>query len=83
MAFMMEWIRPDEELMTAKEVKRLPAGTKVTVIGSDRRGQCCRGEYHVTPSGKSKVLTTMDWQGNREVLMIRDYPGKRYVREKQ
>lgn len=78
MAFMMEWIRPDEKVLTAAEVKKLPVGTKVIVIGADRRGECTRQECTVAPSYKTKVLSWMNFYGSG-TYPIRDKPNKRYV----
>lgn len=80
MAFLMEWIRPDEKLLTAKEVKKLPVGTKVIVIGADRRGECTRQECTVSQSYKSKVLRSSSFfDYETKFMSIRDNPNKRYV----
>lgn len=78
MAFLMEWIRPDEKVLTAAEVKKLPVGTKVIIIGADRRGECTRQECTVSQSYKTKVLR---WENlyDHGFLTIRDNPNKRYV----
>ena len=78
MAFLMEWIRPDEKVLTAKEVKKLPVGTKVIIIGADRHGECYRQECAVAPSYKTKVLRSMSLD-NHDFIPIRDNPSKRYV----
>jgi len=78
MAFLMEWIRPDEKLLTAKEVKKLPVGTKVIIIGADRHGECTRQECTVSQSYKTKVLRWANLY-DHGFLTIRDNPNKRYV----
>ena len=78
MAFLMEWIRPDEKVLTAAEVKKLPVGTKVIIIGADRHGECCRRECTVSQSYKTKVLS---WSNiyDHGFLPIRDNPSKLFV----
>lgn len=78
MAFMMEWIRPGEKVLTAAEVRKLPVGTKVTIIGADRRGECTRQECTVAQSYKTKVLRWMSFYESG-THPIRDNPSKRYV----
>ena len=80
MAFLMEWIRPDEKVLTAAEVKKLPVGTKVIIIGADRRGECTRQECTVSQSYKTKVLRCSSFfDYDTKFLPIRDNPNKRYV----
>lgn len=77
MAFMMEWIRPDEKVLTAAEVKKLPVGTKVTIIGADRRGECTRQECTVAQSYKTKVLRWMSFfEATRRQLEKEQITGK-------
>lgn len=78
MAFLMEWIRPDEKVLTAAVVKKLPVGTKVIIIGADRHGECYRQECTVAQSYKTKVLR---WRSLNETgtYPIRDNPNKRYI----
>lgn len=78
MAFLMEWIRPDEKVLTAAEVKKLPVGTKVIIIGADRHGECYRQECTVAQSYKTKVLR---WRSLNETgtYPVRDNPNKRYI----
>jgi hypothetical protein len=78
MAFMMEWIRPDEKVLTAAEVKKLPVGTKVTIVGADRRGECYRRECTVAQSYKTKVLRWITLYESG-FYPIRDIPSKRYL----
>lgn len=84
MAFMMEWVRPDEKVLTAKEVKKLPVGTKVVIIGADRHGECTRQECTVSQSYKTKVLRCSSFfDYGTKFLPIRDNPSKRFVLEKR
>lgn len=78
MAFMMEWIRPGEKVLTAAQVKKLAVGTKVIIVGSDRRGEPTRQECTVAPSYRAKVLS---WSTpfDSGFYPIRDNPNKRYV----
>lgn len=80
MAFLMEWIRPDEKVLTAAEVKKLPVGTKVIIIGVDRRGECTRQECAVAQSYKTKVLSCSSFfDYDTKFIQIKDNPNKRYV----
>lgn len=81
--FNAEWIRQTERPLTADQVKRLEIGTKVTIIGADRYGECCRTECTLAQSGKKKVLVTRDrgtWE--KTVMPIQDKPNKKYVIQK-
>lgn len=80
MAFVQDWIRLTEKTLTAAEVRKLPPGTKVTVISADRHGECQRCEYIIVQSGKKKILSMRDWLCDRTVTMeIRDNENKRMV----
>lgn len=78
MAFVMAWIHPGEKVLTAAEVRKLPAGTKVTIIGADRHGECVRQPCTVSQSYKKKVLSWMTLF-DTGTYPIRDNPNKRYV----
>ena len=81
--FVNEWIKRDEKVLTVDQVKRLEIGTKVTIIGADRYGECCRKECTIAQSGLKKVLVTQDtatWE--KTVLPIKDHPNKRFVIQK-
>ena len=80
MAFLMEWIRPDEKVLTAAEVKKLPVGTKVIIVSADRHGECYRQECTVAQSYKTKVLRCLSlFDYDTKFMQIRDNPNKRYV----
>ena len=80
MAFLMEWIRPDEKVLTAAEVKKLPVGTKVIIIGADRHGEYYRQECTISQSYKKKVLCCLSlFDYDTKFMPIRDNPNKRYV----
>lgn len=79
MSFNPQWIKPTDKVLTAAEVKKLPVGTKVTVIGSDRHGEMTKGEYKVLQNGKKKVLRAECSYYYDAPMEIRDYPNKRYL----
>lgn len=75
-----EWIRPTERELTPAQIKMLPDGAKVTMIGSDRHGECYREELVVVHSGKRKYLRTMAlYYGDRRLIDIKSYPNRRFT----
>ena len=79
MAFMMEWIRPEETVLTAKDVKKLPVGAKVRLHGEDRHGEHCWYDCTVVQSGKKKVLRASG-PYSAMIFDIRDTANKVYTR---
>ena len=78
--FSHEWIRPTDKVLTAAEVRKLPVGSMVTLMGSDRRGECIWQNWTVCQYGKGKALKTFNpVSGTNEVKLIKDYPNKRYI----
>ena len=51
--------------LTAEQVKKLPAGTRVIRHNFDRYSNHVELELTVTQSGKKKILTARDYYGNR------------------
>lgn len=79
----MEWVHRNEKALLPEQVKRLEPGTKVTILGADRYGECVRTECTVAQSGKKKVLVTRDratWE--KKVLPITAQDSRLYVVEK-
>lgn len=73
MEFMMpEWLS-GKKILTAEEVKKLPAGATVYVHKVyGQLGEHLCGRYTVTQSGKKKVLATRNWNGDLEIMQIKD-----------
>ena len=78
-----EWIKPWETTATADQVKKMKLGTKVTIVGADRFGECTRIECALVQSGKKKVLVYRDYAGNRVTKQIKDRDNKRFVVQKE
>ena len=53
--------------LTAEEVRKLPAGTKVIRHSFDRYGNHVTLEMTVVQSGKKKVLTATDYYGGSRI----------------
>lgn len=66
------WLR-GMKVLTAAEVKTLPVGTKLFLIGPDRHGSKATEEGLVVQRSKEKVIRM--WK-RIEHVKIRDYPGK-------
>ena len=66
--------------LSADDVKKLPAGTRVLLHGQCRRGQTVE-RYQIAKSGKKKILVCLDVCGNLQTKQIRDYPNKWYEAE--
>ena len=78
--FNPEWIRSTDKVLTAAEVRKLPVGSKVTLMGADRRGECVWTNWTVCQYGKGKALRAYNpASGTTEVKLIKDYPNKRYI----
>ena len=52
-----------KKVLTAEEVRKLPAGSKVEIHSFDRHGEHQWLEFIVTQSGKKKVLVHRDFSG--------------------
>jgi hypothetical protein len=74
-----EWLGGAKSL-SATEVKKLPPGTMIDVIGADKHGEKAVLHCEVVQYGKSKRLAFRDWTGTRETMLIRDYPNKAYIK---
>lgn len=59
-----EYLGKHKEL-TAEQVRKLPAGTRVIRHSFDRYGDHVEMELTVVQSGKKKILTMSDYYGNR------------------
>lgn len=57
--------------LTAEQVKKLPAGTKVILHSFDRYSAHQTQELTVTQCGKKKILTAHDWSGTKIEKPIR------------
>lgn len=65
--------------LPAEEVKKLPVGSAVMIVGVDRRGTKSVLDCHVTQSGKQKVLSYRDEWGIRVTKKITEMPRKAYA----
>ena len=63
------------KVLTAAEVKKLPVGTKLSLIGPDRYGNKSFEEGIVLQWGKIKKFRVDELSGFSHIN-IRDYPGK-------
>lgn len=64
------------EVLPALEVKKLPVGARVMIVGADRRGRKSTLDCSVTQSGKVKVLAYRDEWGIRVTKKIAELPRK-------
>ena len=79
-----EWIRPTERELTPAQIKMLPDGAKVTMISSDRYGECYREELVIVHSGRKKFLSTNALRyGDRRLIDIKTYPNRRFTVRKE
>ena len=70
-----------KEVLTADQVKQLPAGSKVTLHGCDRYGMATQIECTVVQSGRKKVLEWFDKSGFQfKLKSIQNYPNKYYTK---
>ena len=67
--------------LTAAEVRQLPAGSRVTWHGRDRRGYHTELDCTIAQSGKKKVLTYRGCDGMLETRPIRELPNKYFTVE--
>lgn len=81
MAWLPEWIRKNERVITAEEVKKLSEGKRVKLIGSDIHGEMQWIEGYVSKKGRMVQYYDSTQGGVREKL-VRDYHGKAWVIEK-
>lgn len=63
------------KVLTAEDVKRLPVGYWVSLIGPDRHGEKNVEEGIVIQSGKVRKFR-IDRHDGFHLAVIRDYPGK-------
>ena len=67
------------EVLPALEVKKLPVGARVMIVGADRRGRKSTLDCSVIQSGKQKVLAYRDGYGIRLTKKIAELPHKVYA----
>lgn len=63
------------KVLTAEDVKRLPVGYRVFLIGPDRHGEKNVEEGNIIQSGKVRKFR-IDRPDGFHLAVIRDYPGK-------
>ena len=69
----------EKEHLTAADIRKLPAGTKVQWHGRDKYGYHSWLDCTVAESGKKKILAYRGFNGLLETKPIRDVPNKYFT----